>query len=215
MPVIDMSKNQKINMVKDDGSTIKRIFIGLKWDRNRFSQEGNYDLDIVGFLTNKERKAEYPEDLVNHQNHDYNKVSWDWCELSKDNLDGSDEKGITFDNIHFDEYMIVDADKLPEGKEEFYICLTIYRAVERLQNLGMIDNAEMRIYDYDNPEEFCRRYDLSEDENFSRLNAAEVGKLYRYGNGFKFQALGRGYLGGTAELFKTFGFDIDEGRDGN
>ena len=58
MSVIDMSKNQKINMVKDDGSAIKRIFIGLKWDRNRFSQEGNYDLDIVGFLTNKERKAE-------------------------------------------------------------------------------------------------------------------------------------------------------------
>lgn len=40
MPVIDMSKNQKINMVKDDGSAIRRIFIGLKWDRNRFSQEG-------------------------------------------------------------------------------------------------------------------------------------------------------------------------------
>lgn len=213
MPVIDMSKNQKINMIKTDGSAIKKIFIGLKWDRNRFSQEGDYDLDIVGFITNKERKAEYPEDLVNHQNHDYNKVRWDWCDLSDDNRDGEDKDGTTFDGIHFDEYMIVDANKFPSDKDEFYICLTIYRAMQRLQNLGMIDNAEMRIYDYENPEDFCRRYDLSEDENFSKLNAAEIGKLYRYEDGFKFQALGRGYLGGTAELFKTFGFDIDEGRD--
>lgn len=213
MAVINMSKNQKISMVKDDGSAIKKIFVGLKWDKNRFSQEGQYDLDAVGFLTNSERKAEYPEDLVNHQNHDNNGITWDWCELSSDNRDGDDSNGIVFDNIHFDEYMIINTDKIPKDKEEFYICLTIYRAVQRLQNFGMIDHAEMRIYDYDNPTEFCRKYDLSEDENFNTLNAAEIGKLYRYGNGFKFQALGRGYVGGTAELFKTFGFEIDEGRD--
>ena len=39
-----------------------------------------------------------------------------------------------------------------------------------------------------------------------------MGKLYRYGDGFKFQALGSGYVGGMTELFKNFGLDIDEGR---
>ena len=56
-------------------------------------------------------------------------------------------------------------------------------------------------------------YDLSENENFEKLNAVEMGRLYKYGDGFKFQALGSGYMGGMTELFKNFGLDIDEGRD--
>lgn len=54
---------------------------------------------------------------------------------------------------------------------------------------------------------------LYDNENFEKLNAVEMGKLYRYGDGFKFQALGSGYVGGMTELFKNFGLDIDEGRD--
>ena len=41
----------------------------------------------------------------------------------------------------------------------------------------------------------------------------EIGRLYRYNGGFKFQAIGSGYQGGMTELFKNFGLDIDEGRD--
>ena len=53
----------------------------------------------------------------------------------------------------------------------------------------------------------------AENEKFENLNAVEMGRLYRYGDGFKFQALGSGYVGGMTELFKNFGLDIDEGRD--
>ena len=60
---------------------------------------------------------------------------------------------------------------------------------------------------------FKATFDLSEDEKFSSLNAVELGRLYRYNGKFKFQALGRGYINGTSELFKTFGFNIDEGED--
>ena len=71
----------------------------------------------------------------------------------------------------------------------------------------------MIICDYDNPKGFAAEYDLSEEEKFTDLNAVEMGRLYRYGDGFKFQAIGSGYVGGTTELFKNFGLDIDEGRD--
>ena len=77
----------------------------------------------------------------------------------------------------------------------------------------MVSNARMTICDYDDPSAFCAEYDLSEDDKFSSLNAVEMGRLYRYGNGFKFQAMGSGYVGGMTELFKNFGLDIDEGRD--
>ena len=54
---------------------------------------------------------------------------------------------------------------------------------------------------------------MKNNENFEKLNAVEMGRLYKYGDGFKFQALGSGYMGGMTELFKNFGLDIDEGRD--
>lgn len=91
--------------------------------------------------------------------------------------------------------------------------MTIYRAIQRLQRFDMIDNVQMHIYDYNAPDKFKATFDLSEDEKFSSLNAVELGRLYRYNGKFKFQALGRGYINGASELFKTFGFNIDEGKD--
>lgn len=79
----------------------------------------------------------------------------------------------------------------------------------------MVSNAIMTICDYDNPDGDKYEYDLSENENFEKLNAVEMGRLYRYGDGFKFQALGSGYVGGMTELFKNFGLDIDEGSETN
>lgn len=48
---------------------------------------------------------------------------------------------------------------------------------------------------------------------FVGTSGVQMGWLYKYGDGFKFQALGSGYTGGMTELFKNFGLDIDEGRD--
>ena len=213
MAIINMSKSQKINMSKDNGETIKKVFIGIRWDKNRFSSEGDFDLDLLGFLTNGDRRCEFPSDLVNHQNTNNYGTTWDWCELSEDNRDGEDSKGIEFAGEHYDEYLTIDTSKIPADRTDFYICMTIYRAVERLQTFTMVDNVRMDIYDYDNPGKFKASFDVSEDEKFSYLNAVELGRLYRYNNGFKFQALGRGYVNGTPELFDAFGFPIDEGSD--
>lgn len=213
MEVINMNKTPKINMAKENGESVSKLFVGLRWDKNRFSNEKEADLDVVGFLTDENRKCKFPSDLVNHQNTDNYGTTWDWCELSEDNMDGDDSKGITFSGEHYDEYMIIDTDKIPADRSDFYICMTIYRAIQRLQKFDMIDNVQMHIYDYNAPDKFKATFDLSEDEKFSSLNAVELGRLYRYNGKFKFQALGRGYINGASELFKTFGFNIDEGKD--
>lgn len=212
MAVINMSKNQKISMTKEDGSAIKNFFIGVKWDQNRYAGQSDIDFDINGFLTNSDRKVVYPKDIVNYNTYG-NGSDYPWVEFSGDNLTGDDAQGITFNGEHFDEYFIVHADTFPEDRSEFTICLTIFRAVQRLQNFGMVSNAKMVICDYDDPNATKYSYDLSEEENFEKLNAVEIGRLYKYGNGFKFQAIGSGYMGGMTELFKNFGLDIDEGRD--
>ena len=208
--VINMSKNQKINMTKDDGGVIKNFFIGVNWDANRYTGESPIDFDINGFLTNADRKVEYPEDLVNYKTYGDGSF-YPWVEYSGDNKTGDNSQGATFNGKHYDEYFIVHADKFPSDKTDF--CLTIFRAIERMQNFGMVNNASMTVCDYDNPNGTKWEYDLSENENFENLNAVEMGCLYKYGNGFKFQALGSGYTGGMTELFKNFGLDIDEGRD--
>ena len=46
MAVINMSKNQKISMVKEDGSAVKNFFIGANWDQNRYAGEADIDFDI-------------------------------------------------------------------------------------------------------------------------------------------------------------------------
>lgn len=212
MAVINMSKNQKISMTKEDGSAVKNYFIGVNWDKNRYAGEADIDFDISGFLTNSDRKVAYPGDLVNYNTYG-DGSAYPWCKFSGDNRTGDDAGGITFGGKHYDEYFIVNADTFPADRTEFTVCLTIFRAVQRLQNFGMVSNAVMTICDYDNPNGDKHEFDLSENENFENLNAVEMGRLYKYGNGFKFQALGSGYIGGMTELFKNFGLDIDEGRD--
>lgn len=210
--VINMSKNQKINMSKEDGSAIKNFFIGINWDQNRYAGESDIDFDINGFLTNSDRKVSFPEDVVNYNTYD-DGSDYPWVEYSGDNQDGNDSQGITFNGEHYDEYFVVHADTFPADRTDFTICLTIFRAMQRMQNFGMVNNASMIICDYDDPNGTKWTYDLSENENFENLNAVEIGRLYKYGIGFKFQALGSGYTGGMTELFKNFGLDIDEGRD--
>lgn len=212
MATINMSKNQKISMTKEDGSAVKTFFIGVNWEENRYAGESDIDFDINGFLTNSDRKVIFPKDVVNYATYG-NGSDYPWIEYSGDNRTGNDAEGITFNGKHFDEYFIIHADTFPTDRTDFTICLTIFRAIQRKQNFGMVRNATMTICDYDNPNGDKYEFNLSEDENFENLNAVEMGRLYKYGNGFKFQALGTGYMGGMTELFKNFGLDIDEGRD--
>ena len=212
MAVINMSKNQTINMVKEDGTAIKNVFIGVNWDMTRYSGESAADLDLNGFLTNSDRKVTFPNDIVNYKV--YNPSDYPWIYYSGDNQTGDDSAGgYDFNGSHYDEAFIVSADKFPSEKSEFTICLTIYRAVQRMQNFGIIENASMVICDYDNPNGDKWEYDFTNNENFENLNAVEIGKLIKRGDGFKFRALGSGYYGGMTELFKNFGLEIDEGRD--
>lgn len=215
MAVINMSKtngNMKINMSKEDGNPMKKAFFGVNWGKNRYAGEADSDLDINGFVTNSDRKVVYPSDIVNYNTYG-DGSAYPWIKFSGDNRTGDDTQGMMFDGKHYDEYFIVDLEKFPTDKSEFTMAVSIFRAVQRLQNFGMIESATLTICDYENPNGDRYEYDLTENPNFEKLNAVEMGKLYRYNGGFKFQALGSGYVGGMTELFKNFGLDIDEGRD--
>ena len=147
MAVINMSKNQKIDMVKEDGSAMKKIFLGINWDMNRYSGEAPNDCDLAGFVTDDNRQVRYPQDVVNWLT--YSPQTYNWVEYSGDNKDGNDSQGMNYRGKHYDEYFIVDATKFPSDRSEFILGVGIYRAIQRLQNFGMVENASVMVCDYD------------------------------------------------------------------
>ena len=124
------------------------FFIGVNWDANRYAGEEDADLDIGGFATNDDRRVQYPADLVNYNTYG-DGSQYSWCKFSGRQQNGDDSQGIDFRGKHYDEYFIVDADKFPANRTNFFVCLTIYRAVQRMQSFGMIQNATMTICDYE------------------------------------------------------------------
>ena len=73
------------------------------------------------------------------------------------------------------------------------IVVTIHDCDTRKQNFGQVRNSFIRIYDAATNEEICK-YEL--DEDFSVETAVEFGRLYKKGNEWKFEAVGKGYRGG-------------------
>lgn len=210
MEKINMRK--KINMVKEDGEAIHNIFIGVNWTKNRYAGEADMDIDIGGFLTNDEHKVSSLKELINWRT--YNQNDFPWIEFTGDNQTGDDsELGIDFNGKHYDEAFIIHSDKFPNNKTNFRLYIVIYRAIQRLQNFEMIEDVIVTICDYDNPNGQSWEFHLSDNKNFASLNAIEIGRLYRHNNGFEFQTIGSGYMGGMTELFENFGLSIDEGED--
>ena len=104
-----------------------------------------------------------------------------------------------------DEQILVDLARVPANINKIDITVTIYDADMRRQNFGQVSNAFVRIVDAATEREILR-YDLAED--FYDETAVIVGELYRYGNEWKFNAIGSGFRGGLEALCHYFGVNV-------
>ena len=206
---INLSKQTRVSLAKEDGSVIKNLFVGINWGKNTYSGEENFDADLIGFVTDVNRQIKVPEDILYAQLSTAHPSGV--IKHSGDNLDGSDEVGVSFNNKHFDEAIYVYTDKMPNNKDVITIGVTIYNAHRRFQNFGMLRNLRVDIIDMDNPDNSFF-YDLSNEDKFEDLTAMVLVELRKTSSGFKLVKVGKGYVGGTKELYKSFGVDI-EGED--
>lgn len=94
---------------------------------------------------------------------------------------------------------------MPAAVDRIAFTVTIYDADARVQNFGMVENAYIRILNQDSGEELCR-FDLGED--FSTETAVVAGELYRYGDEWKFSAVGSGFSGGLPALCAQYGIQV-------
>jgi tellurium resistance protein TerD len=190
---INLQKGQKVDLTKGNAG-LKKIFIGLGWDTNRYDGGNDFDLDASAFLTDENGKVQSDADFVFYGNLKHASES---VEHTGDNITGEGEGD--------DEVINVDLSLVPPNTAKIAFTVTIYEAEARGQNFGMVSNAFIRVVNPDGGTELIR-YDLGED--YSIETAVVVAELYRHGSEWKFNAIGSGFAGGLKALCQNFGVNV-------
>jgi stress response protein SCP2 len=197
---VSLQKGQKVSLSKDNAG-LAHVIVGLGWDevqkpsggflKSMFSSEPQaIDCDASAILL-KNGKLVHKDDLVYFGNlrHPSGTVIH-----QGDNLTGAGEGD--------DEQIVIDLSKVPQDYDRIVIVVTIYQAVKRRQNFGMIENAFIRLVDARNNNEMCK-YNLT--DNYSGMTAMIFGEVYRHNGEWKFNAIGQGTSDpGLNELIRRY-----------
>ena len=180
--MINLQKGQKINLQKEDGTTLHRVTVGLGWDaaqkKGLFARKSaEIDCDASAFLC-QDNKVVANHDIVYFGNLAHGSGA---VRHMGDNLTGAGEGD--------DEQILVNLDTLPQQYNKIVFVVNIYQAEQRKQSFGMIRNAFIRIVDQTTGQEFCR-YNLSDD--YTGMTAMIFGEIYRHNGQWKFSAMGQG-----------------------
>ena len=191
---VSLSKGERVSLTKGRPS-LNKILVGLGWDVNHYDGESNFDLDASVFMIKENGKVGNDNDFIFYGNLVHPTKS---VEHTGDNRTG--------DGDGDDEVIKVKLNEIPSGYTSIVVTVTIYDAITRLQNFGMVNNAYIRITDEETNDEIIR-YDLSED--FSTETALVVGEIYKHNGEWKFKAIGSGYNGGLLALCSQYGIDAE------
>ncbi|MET7638666.1 TerD family protein [Streptomyces sp. NPDC005438] len=104
-----------------------------------------------------------------------------------------------------DETVLVDLTLVPPQVDKVVFPVSIYDAESRHQTFGQVTDAYIRVLNQADGTELAR-YDLTEDA--SSETAMIFGELYRYGNEWKFRAVGQGYASGLRGIALDFGVNV-------
>lgn len=182
-------KGQKIDITKGNPN-LSAIQVKLGWDVNQQSAY-DFDLDVSALLLDGSGKILSPNHIAY-----YNQLSIlsGAVTLSNDNQTGAGE-GI-------DEEVVIQLQALPSQVERIVLAITIHDAEVRNQQFGQVQNAFVRIDNYNTQNEMFA-YHLGTD--FSNKTAVIVGEVYRYKQEWKFSAVGQGLNVGLDGLSQQFG----------
>ncbi len=183
-----------INLQKGQRTEVglQRLTVGVGWDPNPQASAHAYDLDLAIFMLDSRQKVPDERAFVFFNN----KVSGDGAiTLSDDDRSGqSSDRGD-------DESAKIDLALVRPDVQELIFVVTIHEAAERRQNFGQIRNSFIRLVDGRNQQELYK-YEL--DEDFSTETAVELGRLYRRGDTWRFEATGRGSRNTLDDVVKQY-----------
>lgn len=192
---VNLSKGQRVSLDK----AVTRALIGLGWDVKKYDGGFDFDLDASAFLLGADGKVLRDEDFIFYNNLDSRNGA---VVHTGDNLTG--------DGDGDDEVILIDFTKVPQEIEKIAIAVTIHEADKRRQNFGQVSNAYVRVAKRNSEDDMegeeVLRFDLVEE--FSIETAIVVCEIYRYGNDWKFNAVGAGFQNGLYALCKNYGVDV-------
>ena len=187
---IDLKKGGKINLQKEKPG-INKITVGLGWDVNEGASPHDFDCDASVFILSENGKLLTDEYFVFYNN----TVSPDGAVVHNgDNRTGDGEGD--------DETINIELSKLNPHVAQIVFAITIDKAEERKQDFGMIANSFARIYNTESGEILCQHL---LDEKFPGTNALIIGRFYKSGNEWIFEAFDLAYqdgIGGLVEYYQ-------------
>lgn len=175
---INLKKGDSINLKKSVPS-LTRVRIGMGWEK----VSAPLDLDASVFACRHENGA--PKLFSDQHFIFFNNLTTPNGSIhhTGDNRTGAGEGD--------DESVIVDLTKLESEITEISFIVTIYEAITRRQNFGMLKDAYIKVYDEVTNAVICE-YDL--DANFSNETACQLGSLIKVNGEWSFKAVGAGYV---------------------
>ena len=187
---VNLSKGQKVSLTKESAG-LKRVMVGLGWDEAP-GYGNTIDCDAIAFLLGANGQLAQRPDVVFFNNLRH----YTGCVVHQgDNLTGAGEGD--------DEQILIDLANLPPQYERIAILVSIYKARDKMQHFGMINNAFIRLVDADTNRELCK-YNLT--ENYSGMTAMVFGEVYRHNGEWKFSAIGQGLqMWAVADLGARYG----------
>ena len=216
MGSFNLSKGERFSLSKA-APGLSTVRIGMGWNPNEVPNGPDFDLDVSAFAINSIFKIPSDSYFVF-----YGQVRMGNCvEDGKEKglfrpvtddrsilgaIDDPDGKRSDGDD---DEDMIINLAKVNEKIEQIIICASICkypndnkkdrRTLE--QNFGMVDDCYIRIVDETSGAEILR-YNLATESNSS--DAIEFGRLFRVGNTWEFEAMGRAHTGSLQTLVDMY-----------
>jgi len=179
--MIVLEKKKPFNLSKSAPS-LSKLRIGLSWDDNKINGESP-DCDVSAFMLGENGKIPAESYFVFYNN----LTSGDGAVVHNgDNRTGAGEGD--------DETIDISLNAVSNQVYQIYFTISINNADNGF-NFSNVSNACVKVYNAESNQVICK-YTLA--ESFANADTLNIGRVFRNGNEWEFEALGEAYSGGLA-----------------
>lgn len=171
--MINLTKGQKLNLAKPDGTALDKVTFGIGWDAKKGFFGGTTQIDLDANCLAYDAQGNLIEVSYFNNKHILNSA----IQLDKDDRTG--ESSADGD----DERIFIELSKIPSNVQTLVLAVTSYEG----QTFEKIERCYGRIFETTTGTEICR-YTLSEKGSHTALI---IGRLYRHNGNWKIDAVGK------------------------
>jgi tellurium resistance protein TerD len=216
MASFNLNKGERFSLSKA-APGLSLVKIGMGWDPNDQPGGPEFDLDVSAFAIGSDFKIPSDSYFVFYGQVRMGNSIKDTVEKDLDRpvtQDGAiigaidDPDGRRSDGDD-DEDMLIDLNKVNPKVEQIIICCTICKYPNDNKkdrrtldlNFGQVEDCYIRIVDQNTGAEITR-YDLK--DQYTNEDAVEFGRLFRVGDTWEFEAMGRAHTGSLQTLVDMY-----------